>query len=157
MNNTPTWFQQQLNEEAKRIGKSATDRFAIENPTVDPRILKHFYEEQSIQMAANVISNRMLQYFLEQITAIIESPVQPVIMHQSGERPVRSLVDRETNMIKLSKIYEDNENEVIDAVIMFLKMELQMIYQQQMEYQRQMQMQKQGGGIQTISGSGLVR
>ena len=140
---TQSWFQQQLNDEAKRIGKSATDRLAIEIPTLPVEILKYFYQEHSIQMAANVISNRMLQYFLEQITAIIESDTSPVIMSGNEKFPVKSLVDPETKEIRLSNIYADHENEVIDAVIVFLKIELHSIMEQQRAFQQQMQMQNQ--------------
>jgi hypothetical protein len=152
MGEPSSWFQQQLNEEAKRIGKSATDRLAIEIPTLPSDILQYFYQEYSIQMAASVISNRMLQYFMEQITAIIESPVQPVIFNSEGEHPVRSLLDKETNTIKISKMYEDSENDVIESVIIFLKMELQQIAamsqaRAQAQAQSQNRIQTAGGGM----------
>ena len=138
------WFQKQLNEEAIRLGKSATDRLAIEIPSIHPQVLKHFYEEVSIQMAANVISNRMLEYFATQLTYLLELtsgiPEEWGTMPNANYKDVdrKSLFDPETKEIKLSKIYEENEDELINATISFLKIELQNIMQQ-MALQQQAQ------------------
>lgn len=156
MSEPSSWFQQQLNEEAKRIGKSATDRLAIEIPTLPTDILQYFYQEYSIQMAASVISNRMLQYFMEQIIAL-----QHMDLAGHGYKDVndtnyriQSLLDPETKLIKISKMYEDSENEVIDSVIVFLKMELQQIaMMSQARAQAQNRIQPAGGGM----GSPLAR
>lgn len=150
MSEISSWFQQQINDEAKRIGKSATDRLAIEIPTLPTEILQYFYREYSIQMAASAISNRMLQYFMEQIVALQHRDAVTNGFKDINETNyrVQSLLDPETNTIKISKMYEDNENEVIDSVIVFLKMELQQIsMMSQARAQSENRIQPVGGNI----------
>ena len=157
MSEPSSWFQKQLNKEAKRIGKSATDRLAIEIPTLPSDILQYFYQEYSIQMAASVISNRMLQYFMEQIIALQHRDLVTnghKDINETNYR-VQSLLDPETNTIKISKMYEDSENDVIESVIIFLKMELQQIAaMSQARAQAQAQSQNR---IQTAGGSPFTR
>lgn len=152
MSEPSSWFQQQLNDEARRIGKSATDRLALEIPTLPTQILQYFYHEHAIHMAASVISNRMFQYFIEQIAAL-----QHRDLVTNGHKDINetnyqthSLIDPETGQINVAKIYEDNENEVIESVIVFLKMELQNISQAAQEHERRVQPVSGGMGSSII-------
>lgn len=141
----PTWFQEQVNEVAKEISKSAVTQLSLKIPTLDVRLIQYFQQERAVQISASLLTNRMLQYILESLHGLANTS------RLGSSYIFDSLIDEETGKIDLHNMLSDTEKrQMITEVLNVLQMELSQIIQQQQE------MQKQQSGIQQNTGGNII-